>query len=188
MDFDHLEAIWAPVQAELHHACLNDIPGLENPTSELLARWVWERIKPALPALSWVTVYETAPPAATTTVAHYRIWKEQRFESALQLLRAPEGDPRRRLHGHSYLLRLHLTAPLDEVLGWTVDYGDVKALFKPIYAQLDHHRLNELPAAAGCRPREPGPLDARGGGRRPAPARPHRPARDPRLRGHPVLG
>nr|WP_280818895.1 6-carboxytetrahydropterin synthase [Thiorhodococcus minor] len=58
---------------------------------------------------------------------------------------APEGDPRRRLHGHSYLLRLHLTAPLDQVLGWTVDYGDVKTLFKPVYAQLDHHRLSALP-------------------------------------------
>ena len=145
VDFDYLEAIWAPVQAELHYACLNDIPGLENPTSELLARWVWERIKPALPPLSWVTVYETSTAGCHYDGRHYRIWKEQRFESSLQLLRAPEGDPRRRLHGHSYLLRLHLTAPLDEVLGWTVDYGDVKALFKPIYAQLDHHRLNELP-------------------------------------------
>jgi 6-pyruvoyltetrahydropterin/6-carboxytetrahydropterin synthase len=145
VDFDHLEAIWAPVQAELHYACLNDIPGLENPTSELLARWVWGRIKPSLPALSWVTVYETSTAGCHYDGRHYRIWKEQRFESSLQLLRAPEGDPRRRLHGHSYLLRLHLTAPLDEVLGWTVDYGDVKALFKPIYAQLDHHRLNDLP-------------------------------------------
>ncbi len=144
VDFDHMEAIWAPVQSELHYACLNDIPGLENPTSELLARWVWERIKPALPTLSWVTVYETSTAGCHYDGQHYRIWKEQRFEASLQLHRAPEGDPRRRLHGHSYLLRLHLTAPLDEVLGWTVDYGDVKALFKPAYAQLDHHRLNEL--------------------------------------------
>jgi 6-pyruvoyltetrahydropterin/6-carboxytetrahydropterin synthase len=145
VDFDHLEAIWAPVQAELHYACLNDIPGLENPTSELLAHWVWQRVKPVLPALSWVTVYETSTAGCHYDGQHYRIWKEQRFEASLQLLRAPDGDPRRRLHGHSYLLRLHLTAPLDEVLGWTLDYGDVKALFKPIYAQLDHHRLNELP-------------------------------------------
>jgi 6-pyruvoyltetrahydropterin/6-carboxytetrahydropterin synthase len=98
-----------------------------------------------LGALSWVTVYETATAGCHYDGTHYRIWKEQRFESALQLHRAPEGDPRRRLHGHSYLLRLHLTAPLDDVLGWTVDYGDVKALFKPVYAQLDHHRLDTLP-------------------------------------------
>ena len=129
-----------PLQADLHHACLNDIPGLANPTSELLAAWLWQRLKAALPALSWITVYETATAGCHYDGRHYRIWKEQRFESALRLARAPEGDPRRRLHGHSYLLRLHLSAPLDQVLGWTVDYGDVKALFKPVYERLDHHR------------------------------------------------
>lgn len=40
---------------------------------------------------------------------------------------------------------MHLTAPLDEVRGWTVDYGEVKARFEPIYRALDHHRLDELP-------------------------------------------
>lgn len=152
VDFDQLAALWAPLQAELHHACLNDIPGLENPTSEMLAGWIWRRLQPKLSCLSWVTVYETATAGCHYDGRHYRIWKEQRFESALRLAAAREGDPRRRLHGHSYLLRLHLTAPLDEVLGWTVDYGDVKALFKPIYARLDHHRLDELPRLSSADP------------------------------------
>ncbi|EGV33041.1 6-pyruvoyl tetrahydropterin synthase and hypothetical protein [Thiorhodococcus drewsii AZ1] len=145
VDFDRLATLWAPLQAELHHACLNEIPGLENPTSEMLSRWIWERLSSRLPALSWVTVYETATAGCHYDGTHYRIWKEQRFEAALSLSRAPEGDSRRRLHGHSYLLRLHLTAPLDRVLGWTVDYGDVKQLFNPVYRQLDHHRLDGLP-------------------------------------------
>jgi 6-pyruvoyltetrahydropterin/6-carboxytetrahydropterin synthase len=145
VDFDHLGALWAPLHDELHYACLNDIPGLENPTSELLAAWLWRRLKPQLAALSWVTVYETVTAGCHYDGAHYRIWKEQRFESALRLTRAPAGDRRRRLHGHSYLLRLHLTAPLDQVLGWTVDYGDVKERFRPVYRQLDHHRLDALP-------------------------------------------
>ena len=166
LDFDQLGAVWAPLQAQLHHACLNDIPGLENPTSELLAHWLWQRLKPDLPALSWITVYETATAGCHYDGRHYRIWKEQRFEAALRLRRAPDGDPRRRLHGHSYLLRLHLTAPLDQVLGWTVDYGDVKALFKPVYERLDHHRLNDLPRLRDADPGEPGALDARGDGRR----------------------
>ncbi|NEV61931.1 6-carboxytetrahydropterin synthase [Thiorhodococcus minor] len=152
VDFDQLGAVWAPLQAELHHGCLNDIPGLENPTSEMLASWIWQRIKPELPSLSWVTVYETVTAGCHYDGEHYRIWKEQRFESALRLAAAPEGDGRRRLHGHSYLLRLHLTAPLDEVFGWTVDYGDVKALFKPIYLQLDHHRLDALPQLSSADP------------------------------------
>lgn len=42
------------------------------------------------------------------------------------------------------MTRLHLTSPLDEVMGWTVDYGDVKQLFKPVYNQIDHHLLNEI--------------------------------------------
>jgi 6-pyruvoyltetrahydropterin/6-carboxytetrahydropterin synthase len=152
VDFDQLAALWAPLHAQLHYACLNDMPGLENPTSEMLASWLWQRLKPAAPALSWITVYETATAGCHYDGRHYRIWKEQRFEGALQLHRAPEGDPRRRLHGHSYILRLHLTAPLDTVLGWTVDYGDVKALFKPVYARLDHHRLDDLPGLRDADP------------------------------------
>jgi 6-pyruvoyltetrahydropterin/6-carboxytetrahydropterin synthase len=155
LDFDQLGALWAPIQAELHQACLNDIPGLENPTSEILANWLWRRVQPTLPALSWITVYETTTAGCHYDGRHYRIWKEQRFESALHLERAPDGDPRRRLHGHSYLLRLHLSAPLDQVLGWTVDYGDVKALFRPVYERLDHHRLNDLP---GLRDADPASL------------------------------
>jgi len=145
VDFDHLGALWAPLHEELHYACLNDLPGLENPTSEMLAAWLWRRLKPELPALSWITVYETVTAGCHYDGEHYRIWKEQRFESALRLTQAPDGDRRRQLHGHSYLLRLHLTAPLDAVLGWTVDYGDVKECFKPVYKRLDHHLLNELP-------------------------------------------
>ena len=148
VDFDYLERCWAPLHAQLDHGCMNDIPGLENPTSEMLANWVWQRLKPEIPELSWVTVYETVTAGCHYDGKHYRIWKEQRFESALQLVRAPEGDKRRRLHGHSYLNRLHLSAPLDEVMGWTVDYGDVKEVFKPVYKQLDHYQLNGLTGIA----------------------------------------
>lgn len=144
IDFDRLAAHWQPIHAQLQHACLNDIAALDNPTSEMIAAWIWEQLKPDLPALSWVTVYETVTAGCHYDGAHYRIWKEQRFESALKLTKAPEGDGRRQLHGHSYLKRLHLSSPLDQVMGWTVDYGDVKELFKPVYSAIDHHLLNGL--------------------------------------------
>ena len=144
VDFDHLDQCWAPFHGQFDHYCLNDLPGLENPTSEMLAAWIWQRLEPDLSELSWVTVYETATAGCHFDGTNYRIFKDQRFESALQLTKAPEADKRRSLHGHSYLLRLHLSAPLDPVLGWTVDYGDVKELFKPLYKQLDHHQLDEL--------------------------------------------
>jgi 6-pyruvoyltetrahydropterin/6-carboxytetrahydropterin synthase len=144
IDYDHLDRWWAPIHAEFHQACLNDIPGLQNPTSELIARTIWQRLKPSLPQLSWVTVYETATCGAHFDGQRYRIWTEVSLDSAVRLKRAPEGDPRRRVHGHTYCLRLHLNAPLDEVLGWTVDFGDVKELFRPAFLALDHQPLYEL--------------------------------------------
>ncbi len=144
LDGERLESAWAPLQAEVHHACLNTLPGLENPTSERLAAWIWQRLHRTLPALSWVTVYETASAGCHYQGTQYRIWKERLFDSALSLRRAPADDSRHRLHGHSYRIRLHLRAPLDAVMGWTVDYGEVKARFEPVYRALDHRRLDAL--------------------------------------------
>lgn len=152
VDFDHLADIWSPFQQTLHHSCLNDIPGLDNPTSELLASWLWGRLKPLLPELSWVTVYETDSAGCHYDGQNYRIWKEFKFESALRTSQAAADSQHRRLYGHSYLLRLHLTAALDEVMGWTVDYGDVKEKFKPVYDLLDHRLLNDLPDIADTSP------------------------------------
>jgi 6-pyruvoyltetrahydropterin/6-carboxytetrahydropterin synthase len=59
MDFGDIKAAWAPLDAQLDHYYLNDIPGLENPTSEVLAKWIWERLTPTLPQLHAVQVHET---------------------------------------------------------------------------------------------------------------------------------
>jgi len=59
MDFADLKRAFAPLYEQLDHNYLNDIPGLENPTSENLARWIWARLKPVLPSLSQVVVRET---------------------------------------------------------------------------------------------------------------------------------
>jgi 6-pyruvoyltetrahydropterin/6-carboxytetrahydropterin synthase len=143
IDYDHLDAIWAPIHEELNNRCLNDIAGLENPTSELIASWLWARLKDRLPHLAWVTVYETATCGANYDGKRHRIWKEMFLDSAIRLTRAPRGGGRG-IHGHTYVLRLHLDAPLDEVMGWTIDFGDVKDLFSPVFAQLDHQPLYEL--------------------------------------------
>jgi 6-pyruvoyltetrahydropterin/6-carboxytetrahydropterin synthase len=148
VDYDALDALWAPLHAELDRACLNDIAGLENPTSEMISAWIWQRLKPELSQLSWVTVYETASCGANYDGSRYRIWKEMTLDSSLMLSHAPQGDPRRRIHGHTYTLRLHINAPLDAVMGWTIDFGDVKELFTPIFHQIDHHPLHELDGLA----------------------------------------
>ncbi len=59
MDFADLTAAFRPIYDQLDHHYLNDIPGLENPTSERLAVWIWERLRPQLPLLSAVMVRET---------------------------------------------------------------------------------------------------------------------------------
>lgn len=59
MDFGDLKAAVKPVIERLDHYYLNEIPGLENPTSENLARWLWQALKPVLPALSCVEIRET---------------------------------------------------------------------------------------------------------------------------------
>lgn len=59
MDFADLKAAFRPIEDQLDHRCLNDVAGLENPTSENLARWIWEHLRPGLPELSKVIVRET---------------------------------------------------------------------------------------------------------------------------------
>lgn len=72
------------------------------------------------------------------------IYKDFRFEAAHKLPNVPEGHKCGRLHGHSYKVRIHMEGPIDENMGWFIDFSDVKALFKPIYSQLDHHYLNDI--------------------------------------------
>ena len=59
MDFADVKRAFQPLYDQLDHHYLNDIEGLDNPTSERLATWIWERLKPTLPLLSAVVVHET---------------------------------------------------------------------------------------------------------------------------------
>jgi 6-pyruvoyltetrahydropterin/6-carboxytetrahydropterin synthase len=59
MDFGDIKNAFKPLYDRLDHYYLNEIEGLENPTSENLARWIWDRLKPELPELSQIVVRET---------------------------------------------------------------------------------------------------------------------------------
>lgn len=65
MDFAEVRAACEPLREALDHRYLNEIDGLDNPTSELVARWIWTRLGPALPGLSAVTVRETCTSGCT---------------------------------------------------------------------------------------------------------------------------
>lgn len=59
MDFAEIKKHFQPIHKMLDHTYLNDIQGLANPTSENIARWIWERLKPQLQSLSRIVIRET---------------------------------------------------------------------------------------------------------------------------------
>jgi 6-pyruvoyl-tetrahydropterin synthase len=59
MDYAGITAAFKPIWEKLDHYYLNEIPGLENPTSENVAVWIWKKLKPKLPLLTEIVVAET---------------------------------------------------------------------------------------------------------------------------------
>jgi len=66
IDYGDIKKAAEPLVKRLDHYYLNEIEGLSNPTSEVLARWLWDRLKPTLPLLSAIIVHETC-----TSVCEY---------------------------------------------------------------------------------------------------------------------
>src|SRR5215469_14293501 len=64
VDFAEIKEAFKPYLDQLDHHYLNDIPGLENPTSEIIARWIWDRLEPRLSGLNCVVVRETCTSGA----------------------------------------------------------------------------------------------------------------------------
>lgn len=67
MDFAEIKAVCQPVIDRLDHTYLNEVEGLENPTSEVIAEWIWQRVKPELPVLIKVIVQESPESGAVYT-------------------------------------------------------------------------------------------------------------------------
>jgi len=73
------------------------------------------------------------------------IYKSFTLESAHRLPNVPEGHKCARVHGHSFRVEIHVRGPLDPRLGWVMDFADVKNAFEPLFQQLDHRYLNDVP-------------------------------------------
>lgn len=71
--------------------------------------------------------------------------KSFQFEAAHRLPHVTSGHKCARLHGHSFVVEVVVEGPVDTHLGWVMDYADISAVFRPLYQQLDHHYLNEIP-------------------------------------------
>lgn len=59
MDFAYISDAFEPILNQLDHKNLNEIEGLENPTSENLCRWIWARLQPTLPQLCKIILQES---------------------------------------------------------------------------------------------------------------------------------
>ena len=60
IDFQEIEDSFDPIRKLLDHAYLNNIKGLENPTSENIVIWIWNKLKPSLPVLSSLEIKESS--------------------------------------------------------------------------------------------------------------------------------
>lgn len=73
------------------------------------------------------------------------IFKKFSIEAAHRLPNLPEQHKCRRLHGHSFVVEIYVAGPLTAKEGWIMDFADVTRAFQPLYDQLDHHYLNDIP-------------------------------------------
>ena len=72
------------------------------------------------------------------------IEKELRFEAAHRLPNLPESHKCYRLHGHSFKVTLRVGGPVDEKLGWLVDFEAITKAWEPLHQLLDHRCLNDV--------------------------------------------
>lgn len=121
------------LQERLDRSCLNDIPGLDNPTCELFAAWLWRQV----PGMKSISVRETPTSGCFHDGENFFIWRSMRMESAIRTETS--------CHGHSYRARIYLHGPLDPDMGWVMDFGDMKQALASMHARLDHHTITELP-------------------------------------------
>jgi len=77
---------------------------------------------------------------------HVELRKTFQFEAAHLLPRLPESHKCRRLHGHSFRAEIAVAGECDPDLGWLIDYAEITKRFKPLFEQLDHRYLNEVPS------------------------------------------
>ena len=73
------------------------------------------------------------------------ICKSFRFEAAHRLPKVPAGHKCGRLHGHSYVVEIEITRPVDADQGWVLDFGELSTAFRDLGESLDHRYLNEIP-------------------------------------------
>lgn len=73
------------------------------------------------------------------------VFREFTFDAAHRLEHLPEGHKCARVHGHTYKLIVHVAGEPDPVVGWVIDFAEIKRHVNEVLEPLDHHLLNEVP-------------------------------------------
>lgn len=73
-----------------------------------------------------------------------QIMKSFTIDAAHKLTGVPEGHKCGRIHGHTFVIEIHVCGEVDSKTGWVVDFADITNGFKPIHDQLDHSYLNDI--------------------------------------------
>lgn len=121
----------------MENRLLNDIKGLENPTSENFAKWIYYKHRSKLHNILEVTVTETKTAGSSFDGSQkFKLRKSFDMECAIPYEKT--------FSGHSYQVILGIVSEIDKHAGWSIDFGDVKASFKDDYKALDHHELGEV--------------------------------------------
>ncbi len=72
------------------------------------------------------------------------VFKEYSFDSAHMLPHVPPDHKCARIHGHTFMVSIHVQDDLKADYGWIMDYADISAVVRPIIAILDHQYLNDI--------------------------------------------
>ena len=73
------------------------------------------------------------------------LYKVFTIEAAHRLPALPDGHKCKRLHGHSFRIEVHINGEVESRLGWVMDFADISQQIKPVFEQLDHNYLNDIP-------------------------------------------
>ena len=74
-----------------------------------------------------------------------RLIRSYHFEAAHRLPHVPPGHKCARIHGHGFGIEIVIKGLVDPTLGWCIDYGEIDAVWEPLYQAFDHHYLNDIP-------------------------------------------
>src|SRR4051794_23994362 len=119
------------------------LPRRRSASSCTCWRGGWQRgYEVSLDSTTLLAPTSAGAPASAHVVS---LWKEFRFEAAHRLPNVPDGHKCARLHGHSFVVEVHVRGRVDPHTGMLVDYADIKSAFALLDDHLDHRYLNEIP-------------------------------------------